>query len=315
MDPVISISAELAVFGLVVLGVFALSRRVESDFVVRRRLRGEAKTPDRSTPNSLVRQQDPRNPVLAWVQNSSLKNPEERQTIRRDLARAGFEGQSAPAIYVVIRFCLAAGLPVGFIFGQTLLAKPITGLMFILITVILAATGLILPRAFIDNRAGARGRDLEDEFPDALDLMVVCIEAGLALEASFIRVGDETATSHPRISEQFQMVSQELRAGRTRADALRNLGERAQVPMISSFVGLLIQTDALGGSVAQTLRIYSQEMRAHRILRAEEKAMRIPVLLTIPLVACILPVIFAAVLLPAVLDYMRLMAPAMAGQQ
>jgi len=315
MNPIILISAEVAVFGLVVLAVFALGRRVESEFVVRRRLRGEAKAPERSTSDSLVRAQDPRNSVLAWVQNSSLKDPKERQTLRRDLARAGFEGQSAPAIYVVVRFCLAAGLPVAFIFGQRFLEKPVTGLMFILIPAILAAVGLILPRAFIDNRAGARGRDLEDEFPDALDLMVVCIEAGLALEASFIRVGDETATSHPRISEEFQIVSQELRAGRTRADALRNLGERAQVPMISSFVGLLIQTDALGGSVAQTLRIYSQEMRAHRILRAEEKAMRIPVLLTIPLVACILPVIFAAVLLPAVLDYLRLMAPAMAGQQ
>lgn len=315
MSPILTISAELVVFALVVLGVLALGQRLDAEFTVRRRLRGEAKMPEKPASDSLVRRQGPGNPVLAWVQNSSLKDPRERQTIRKDLARAGFESQSAPAIYVIIRFCLAAGLPVAFIFSQGMLGKPITGPMYFITIAILAAAGLIGPRAFIDNRAGARARDLEDEFPDALDLMVVCVEAGLALEASFIRVGDETKVSHPHIAEQFEMVSQELRAGRTRADALRNLGERAQVPMISSFVGLLIQTDSLGGSIAQTLRIYSQEMRAHRILRAEEKAMRIPVLLTIPLVAFILPVIFAAVLLPAVLDYMRLMAPAMAGQQ
>ncbi len=314
MNPLTVIGLEVGLFGLVVLAVVAIGRTMETGFIVRRRLRGEAKAVATLSPDSLVRKQDPRNPILAWVQNSSLKDPGERQTIRHDLARAGFESQAAPAIYVIIRFLLAVSLPTAFILYQTVAPKPVTGPMFFLIPVLLAALGLMLPRMFIDNRAKARARDLEDEFPDALDLMVVCVEAGLALEASFIRVGNETAKSHPRISEQFQIVSQELRAGRTRADALRNLGDRAKVPMITSFVGLLIQTDSLGGSIAQTLRIYSQEMRAHRILRAEEKAMRIPVLLTIPLVGCILPVIFTAVMLPAVISYMRVIAPAMGGK-
>ena len=107
------------------------------------------------------------------------------------------------------------------------------------------------------------------------------------------------------------MVSQELRAGRSRAEALRSLADRVQVDVIKSFVALLIQTDALGVSIAQSLRTYSHEMRQHRMLKAEEKAMRIPVLLTIPLVACILPVIVTAVMLPAIIDTVRNVIPAL----
>ena len=114
-----------------------------------------------------------------------------------------------------------------------------------------------------------------------------------------------------RISAEFRNVSQELRAGRTRAEALRSLGDRTQVDVVKSRRALLIQTDALGVSIAQSLRTYSQEMRQHRMLKAEEKAMRIPVLLTIPLVGCILPVIITAALLPAIINTIRVVAPAL----
>lgn len=102
--------------------------------------------------------------------------------------------------------------------------------------------------------------------------------------------------------------------GRTRADALRNMADRCGVDVVKAFVTLLIQTDTLGGSIAMALRTYSEEMRKHRMLKAEEKAMRLPVLLTIPLVACILPVIFAAVMLPAIIEAQRSFLPAMAGK-
>jgi tight adherence protein C len=160
---------------------------------------------------------------------------------------------------------------------------------------------------------GGRKVEIEHEFPDALDLMVVCVEAGLGLEAAFVRVSSEVTESHPRISHEFGTISDELRAGRTRAEALRNLGERTDVPALKSFSALLIQTDALGTSIAQTLRTYSQEMREHRFLAAEEKAMRIPVLMTIPLVACILPVVVSALLLPPMIDLARDFGPALSG--
>ena len=161
----------------------------------------------------------------------------------------------------------------------------------------------------IDNRVGAWRTKLENDFPDVLDLLVVTVEAGLGIAAGFIRVAEETVESHPGVSAELMRVNQDLRVGRSRAEALRGMADRTGVDMIVSFVALMIQTDALGGSIAQSLRTYSAEMRQTRMLRAEEKAMRIPVLLTVPLVLCILPVIVTAVMLPAIIGVMRGFGP------
>ncbi len=316
----VSIALDILIFAVIVLSVVVASERVQARQSVQRRLL-EKKEKITETPATrarakatLVRTQGPRNPVLAWVQRTTLQDPEERTKLRRDLALAGFDHQSAPAVYVVVRFFVAAGLPIAYIFGSKFMGPPPSnGMTPIFMALGLAATGLLAPRAILDNRAGARKTELEQEFPDALDLMVVCVESGLGLEGALLRVGQETTKSHPRVSTEFEMVSQELRAGRTRADALRNMATRTQVDVVKSFVTLLIQTDSLGGSIAQALRIYSEEMRQHRMLKAEEKAMRLPVLLTIPLVLCILPVIFVAVMLPAMIEAMRNFMPAMGG--
>lgn len=310
------IVGDLAVFALVAAGVTLLSHRIDTAFTVRRRVRGEA-APAHAflAPTSVVLRQESGNPVLAWVQEtSSLNDPKERKKLRLDLFQAGFRSASAPALYVVIRFGLALTLPALFMVAQKFSDKPATGMKLILIPLLLSGIALIAPRAFIDNRAGARRSQLEQQFPDALDLMVVCVEAGLGLEAAFIRVGEETKDSHPRISEEFLQVSQEMRAGRSREEALRTLADRAQVDMVKSFVALLIQTDALGVSIAQSLRTYAQEMRQHRMLKAEEKAMRIPVLMTAPIILCILPVIVTAVMLPAIIDMYRNLLPALGSR-
>jgi tight adherence protein C len=305
---------DFCVFAVVAFGVFVASRRVEANMSVRRRLRADqAISRGANLPTSPLVRHDVRNPVLKWVQSTTLQDPEARTKLRRDLALAGWDSPAAPAFYVMGRFLFAVGLPAAFVFSQMLAAKPMKGLMFLVVAVGLAVTGLIAPRAILDNRTNARKTEIENEFPDTLDLMVVCVESGLGLEGAFVRVGNETAESHPRISKEFALVSYELQAGRTRAEALRNMAERTQVDMIASFVALLIQTDALGGSIAATLRTYSAEMRQHRMLRAEEKAMRLPVLLTIPLVLFILPVIMMAVMLPPVIDGIRSFLPAMHG--
>jgi tight adherence protein C len=297
----------------VVLAVMMAERRIEAGFTVRRRVRGEAGQKPSAAAGSLLRSEHVRNPVLAWVQDASLNDPKELSKLRVDLIQAGFPSPSAPAWYVVMRFGLAVGLPIAFVLFQKFTKHPVTGLQLIFIPLILCGMSLIIPRVFINGRAGARRSELEHEFPDALDLMVVCVEAGLALESAFIRVGDETVESHPRISMEFRIVSQELRAGRTREEALRSLADRTQVDAVKSFVALLIQTDALGVSIAQSLRTYSTEMRKHRMLKAEEKAMRIPVLLTVPLVTCILPVIVVSAMLPAMIDAARHLLPALAN--
>lgn len=312
---IIVILVQVAVFALVVGITLFLMRRLQIISQTGRRLRGETrKVAAEHRSESVVRQQKVKNPLLAWVQSStSLKDKEDRSKLDKSLRDAGFESPSAPALFFVIRFGLAIIMPFGFLLAQTLSSNPMTGMKLIFGALALCAIALILPQAAVDRMGQARRDKLEREFPDALDLMVVCVEAGLGIEAAFVRVGEEVVHSHPRISQEFEKVSQELRAGRTRGEALRNLGNRTGVSAVTSFATLLIQTDALGTSVGQTLRIYSQEMRETRFLKAEEKAMRIPVLMTVPLVACILPVIITALLLPAIIDVIRTLMPALAG--
>lgn len=305
----------VTVFVAVVSITLWLSQRLQATVAVQRRLRGSGQGGlPKAARAAIVKKSNVTNPVLAWVQAStSISNVQDRNRLKQSLARAGFENPAAPVWYVIIRFGLAVGLPLLFLLAQSLSATPYTGMSLIGGAVVLCATGFIAPQAIMDRMAGNRRTKIEHEFPDSLDLMVVCVEAGLGLESSFVRVAQETQESHPYISREFTMVSEEMRAGRTRAEALRNLGERMDVSALKSFAALLIQTDALGTSIAQTLRTYSQEMREHRFLKAEEKAMRIPVLMTIPLVACILPVVVSALLLPPMIDMMRDFAPALRG--
>jgi len=312
----LEIGVQLFTF-IIVVGVSAsLLGRAATQMDVRRRL-DQQMSPRAAAPvagSPLLKSTQVTNRFLLWVQRStSPADSKDSMKLRRDLALAGIEHPAAPMLYVVARFSLAIGLPLGFLLLQQISSDPVTGKGLIFWALALCGAGLIAPRAVIDNRGNSRKAQLEQEFPDALDLMVVCVEAGLGLEAAMLRVGGEVRESHPRIAEEFRKVTQELAAGRGRADALRSMAERVEVDSVKSFVALLIQTDTLGTSIGQTLRTYSNEMRDHRFLKAEEKAMRVPVLLTIPLVACILPVIVTALLMPAILDVIRTMLPALRG--
>ncbi|MFZ4688896.1 MAG: type II secretion system F family protein [Polymorphobacter sp.] len=162
-----------------------------------------------------------------------------------------------------------------------------------------AVFGLYLPNIIVNSRASNRKESILNGFPDTLDLMLVCVEAGLGIDASFSRVGAEISESHPLLAELFATASLELRAGKSREEALRSLAKRTAVPEIGAFVTLIIQSDKLGASIAQALKIYATEMREARRMRAEEKAMRIPVLLSVPLVCFLLPVMVAVLMLPA----------------
>jgi tight adherence protein C len=305
---------EIMTFALVVPFVFVGMRWFEGAWAVRRRL--GAKTDNPLTGDSqLLKEKEVSNDFLAWVEQATLNTNEKDATkLRRDLIEAGFENPAAPVYYVIARFSLAIGLPLTFLFLSQFMSKPLSGMWLILLPLFFAGVGLLMPSAFLGNRLEARRTQLEQEFPDALDLLVVCVEAGLGLEAAFVRVNEEIRTSHPRISDVLYKVAEEMRAGRGRADALRAMAERTAVESLKSFAALLIQTDALGTSIAQTLRTFSAEMRTTRFLKAEEKAMRIPVLMTIPLVVCILPVIVTALLLPAMIDVSRNVMPLLTGK-
>jgi tight adherence protein C len=234
-------------------------------------------------------------------------------TVRRRLIAAGFTAPWAPRVYTLVRLVLVVSLPALLLlyFWFTGSMPGVTGLYISI--VIAAVMGLYLPMLFVRARADRRQEEIINGFPDALDLLLVCVEAGLGLEAAFARVGMEMTESHPRIAEQFGNVVLEMRAGRNREDALRRMADRAGADEIRAFATLLIQSTKLGSSIAQTLRIYAAEMRERRRLRAEEKAHRLPVLLSIPLVACMLPVMIGVLMLPAAIRVIRAILPALNG--
>jgi tight adherence protein C len=229
------------------------------------------------------------------------------------LAAAGFNSPVAPRIYTLVRLVATLGLPTLYVLFATLTGRTGSLMNLYLIGAGLALAGLYIPTLIVQARADRRRDQMVRDFPDTLDLMLVCVEAGLGLEAAFDRVGREMMHSHPLVAKLLAGVVLELRAGRSREDALHRMGERARVDQIRSFVMLMIQSDRLGSSIGKTLRVYAAEMREQRKLAAQEKAHRLPVLLSIPLVTCMLPVMIGVLMLPAAIRVVRDMFPALAG--
>jgi tight adherence protein C len=234
-------------------------------------------------------------------------------SLRKKLVAAGYTATYAPRLYTLIRLVLVIGLPVSLFLLMWSTGSTPSILKVYAAVVVSALAGLYLPAVFIAAKADRRQREIINGFPDALDLMLVCVEAGLGMDSAFARVGMEMTASHPRLAEQFGAVVLELRAGRSHEDALRRMADRAGAEEIRAFATLLIQSSKLGSSIAQTLRVYAAEMREHRRMRAEEKAHRLPVLLSIPLVGCMLPVMIGVLMLPAMIRVIRTMMPAMGG--
>lgn len=231
--------------------------------------------------------------------------------LRTRLMQAGFTGTYVVRNYFLIRTILAIGVPAGFLFLLPVLGADMSVRKIMVATSGLALAGLYLPGIIISSRVDKRQRAIGEAFPDALDMLVVCVEAGLGLDAAFTRVGAQIAPAHPILASELGLVSLELRAGKSRADALRNFAKRVDLREVSSFVTLLLQSDALGTSIGQTLRVHADEMRARRMLKAEEMAHKLPVKMTIPLVLCILPAMFAAVMLPGMITITRVIIPAL----
>ena len=176
-----------------------------------------------------------------------------------------------------------------------------------------ALLGLYLPNLFVSAKAGRRREEITNGFPDCLDLMLVAVEAGLGLEAAMDRVGREMVNSHPLVANLLSIATLQLRAGSEREDALRKMGETSGVEEIRSFATLLIQSDRLGTSVSDTLRVYASEMREKRRMRAEEKAHRLPVIISIPLVVNMLPTMIGVLMMPGIVRVVRQLIPALAA--
>lgn len=229
--------------------------------------------------------------------------------IRRRLTEAGLRNPNAVELFFAARILLALAFGIAAIvvlpmFFPRLKVLPLSG-----ISMMIAAAGYLLPGYVVMWLGARRKRLIVEGFPDALDMLLVCVEAGLSLEGSIQRVGGEIKNAHPVIADEFRLVGNEMLVGKSRHDALRSLAERTGVPDVRGLVSLLIQSDQFGTSVAQALRIHASEMRHTRILRAEERAHKIPVKLAFPLMFGLIPVVLIITLAPGIIRVIDVLLP------
>jgi tight adherence protein C len=222
-------------------------------------------------------------------------NTEETKVLRRRMIQAGIYDSRAVAYFFLGRTALAVGLAtLMFLFVPAEYGGP----AFWLWTGFGGIIGYLGPSLYIDKRIRARKAEHQAGFPDFMDLLVVCADAGLSMEASLDRVGRELSASYPSLTANLHMTNLEIRAGRTMGEALDHLGDRLGIEEARSFATLIQQSAELGSSITEALRVYSDDMRHKRLSRAEEKAYSLPAKLSVPMMICIFPVLFVVILLP-----------------
>lgn len=244
--------------------------------------------------------------VLEAVGERVAGEPGQRGALRKKLLHAGIRHPRAVPIYLGVRVLAAAGFALLGFLGATALTVGLTRIL--LLTACGALVGLILPPLYLTRRVRRRKEAIQKGLPDALDLMVVCVEAGLGLNQTLVRVADETERICPELSEELVLTNLEIRAGTSREEALRNLGERTGVDDVRSLVGMLIQTDRFGTSIAKSLRVHSDDLRSKRQQRAEEAAAKTTIKMIPPLVFFIFPAIFVVILGPALIRIIEMFA-------
>jgi tight adherence protein C len=220
-----------------------------------------------------------------------------RRALRRRLVQAGFLDPHGVALFFLARVVAAIGFALA-AFGLMAFVDPDGGSTFWLGVLFAGMFGYLAPGFYLNRRIATRQNEHRAGFPDFMDLLVVCAEAGLSMEAALDRVGRELSVSYPSLAANIYMTILELRAGRTLSEALENLGDRLGLKEARSFATLLQQSEELGASLTDALRVYSDDMRHQRLSRAEEKAYSLPAKLSVPLTLCVFPVVVLVIMLP-----------------
>jgi tight adherence protein C len=228
---------------------------------------------------------------------------EGRDALRTGLIRAGFRQRDAVTVFLGTKVVLAVALPILWIAYTYMSGRPLGNAL--LGFGILAALGFYAPTIYMSWRQNERRHEIQSSLPDALDLLVVCVEAGLGIAAALHRVAGELRVACRPLSDELTVVHQEMLAGVSRTDALRNLAVRTDIDDLFSLTAMLIQTDKLGTSVADALRAHAESMRTRRRQRAEQMARKAAVKLVVPLVFLILPALLVVILGPAAIVLVR----------
>jgi tight adherence protein C len=236
----------------------------------------------------------------------------ESSPLRLKFINAGVRSPKAPLVF----FGLKTLLPTVFAIPAFLVLRATqasTGMNLVLWVAVIALAGCFLPNVVLHLVAKERQREIFENFPDAADLLLVCVEAGQSLDAAMTRVAEELSGKTPALAEELQMTNLEMRAGGTREKALRNFAMRCGVEELTSFATILTQADKFGASIGDSLRVFSDDLRHKRRMRAEELAAKVPTKMLFPLVAFIFPSIFMVVLGPAIIRIARTLGPMLGG--
>jgi tight adherence protein C len=300
----------VAVFGLIMLGM-----RLFSTNAVQVRLETLA-----GKPVSVSNGESP--PWMARIiklsgplANLSLpKEGWENSALRTRFMNAGFRNASAPVIYFAAKTILAIGLPLLAFFVLRNMPGKFGGNAVLFWLLSAAALGYYLPNLLLSNSIARRQREIFETFPDALDLMTVCVEAGLAMDAALARVAAEIGLKSEVLSDELNLVTLELRAGSSKEKALRNLALRTGVEDVDALVAMLIQSERFGTSIAASLRVQSDQLRTKRRQRAEETAAKIALKLLFPLIFFIFPALLVVLMGPAFLQIYRVLLPAVGAR-
>jgi tight adherence protein C len=237
----------------------------------------------------------------------------ENSALRILMMNAGWRSPNAAGVYFAAKTVLALFLPLAaliFLVRTTLAAEP---LMLSAVLIGLGGFGYYLPNTVLNRRVKLRKRTIFEDFPDALDLLTVCIEAGLSLDAGIMKVAEEIKVRSAVVASELDLMLLELRSGFTREKSLRNLSLRTGVEDIDSFCTMLIQAERFGTSIAESLRVLSDTLRTRRRMRAEEQAAKIALKLLLPLAFCIFPALLTVLLGPAFIHVYRILLPTMSG--
>jgi tight adherence protein C len=240
---------------------------------------------------------------------------EELSAAKLRMLRAGYTSKNSVRMYHAMQFLLAITF---LIFGLIIvLIRSINGDVtmnsILMMTLVPCALGYYLPKYWVDKRLEQRQTEIIQGFPDALDLMLVCVEAGQSLDQSIIRVGKESRAGYPALADEFDMVAQEVKAGKERISVLKDMAERVGVPDVASFVTTLVQSATFGTSVADALRVYSADMRDKRIMRAEEKANMLPTKLTLGTMLFTVPPLLVILIGPSIFGIATMLGNMRAG--
>ena len=247
---------------------------------------------------------------------ANLSLPEEgweKSPLRRRFINAGWRSPSAPTIYFTGKTVLAVGIPMLVAIVATQHAAAISRNSLLIVLLLCAAVGYYLPNILLTNAVEKRKREIFENFPDALDLLTVCVEAGLSLDQALNKVASEMQLKSILLSHELELVLIEMRAGFSKEKALRNLALRTGVEDIDTLVAMLIQSERFGTSMGDSLRVHSENLRSKRRFRAEEAAAKIALKLLFPLIFFIFPTLLLVLLGPAFIQIYRVLLPTMAG--